>query len=212
MASLSEHRHYLGDEVRFAAYERALPRLCADGPTVLDLGAGTGLLGLTALRCGARKVYGVEASGLADFTAALASANGFGPDRYEVIRGRSTEIDLPEQVDLVVSDQLGAFAVEGLPFPALHDAATRHLRPGGRFVPSAIELWLAPVDSARIRDHLDFWSSPRFGLDFSALRDLAVGKALYDHLRDEGVHGPVQPAGAPRAPAKRGPRWTCAPI
>jgi SAM-dependent methyltransferase len=185
LASLSEQRHYLGDEVRFAAYERALRSLCADGPTVLDLGAGTGLLGLTALRWGARKVYGVESSGLADFTAALARANGFDADRYELIQGRSAEVELPEQVDLVISDQLGAFAVEGSPFPALADAAARHLRPGGTLVPRTIELWLAPTDSARIRDHLDFWSEPRFELDVSALRDLAIGKPRYERLRDE---------------------------
>jgi protein arginine N-methyltransferase 1 len=185
LASLSEHRHYLSDEVRFAAYERALRALCGEGPTVLDLGAGTGLLGLTALRYGARKVYGVEATGLADFTAALARANGFGPDRYQVIPGRSTEIDLPEQVDLVVSDQLGGFAVEGSPFPSLSDAAQRHLRSGGRLVPSAVELWIAPVDSARVRDHLEFWASPRFGLDVSPLRDLAVGRWVYERLREE---------------------------
>jgi protein arginine N-methyltransferase 1 len=185
LASLSEHRHYLGDEVRFAAYERALRALCGGGPTVLDLGAGTGLLGLTALRCGARKVYGVEATGLADFTAALARANGFGADRYDIISGKSTEIDLPEQVDLVVSDQLGAFAVEGSPFPILSDAALRHLSSGGRLVPSVVELWMAPVDSGGIHHHLEFWSSPRFALDVSPLRDLAAGKWVYERLRDE---------------------------
>lgn len=186
MASLSEHRHYLGDDVRFVAYERALRVLCAHGPIVLDLGAGTGLLGLTALRCGARKVYGVESSGLADFTAAIATANGFQADRYEVIAGRSTEIDLPEQVDLVISDQLGAFALEGSPFPSLADAAARHVRAGGRIVPSAIELWLAPVDSGPIRRHVDFWSRPHCGLDVSPLRDVAVGTWLYEQLDDAG--------------------------
>lgn len=182
---MSEHRHYLGDEVRFAAYERALRILCAEGPTVLDLGAGTGLLGLTALRCGAARVYGVESTGLADFAAALAATNGFAADRYQVIRGRSTKIDLPEQVDLVISDQLGAFAVEGSPFLSLADAASRHLRPGGRLVPSAVELWMAPVDSAHVRDHLEFWTRPRCGLDISPLRDLAIGKTLYEQPRDE---------------------------
>ena len=157
---------------------------------MLDLGAGTGLLGLTALRSGARRVYGVESTGLADFTAALARRNGFAPDRYEVIRGRSTKLDLPERVDLVLSDQLGAFAVEGSPFTALQDAAARHLRPGGRLVPSVIELWLAPVDSRGIREHLDFWSSPRMGLDVSPLREIAVGKVLYEHLRDEELMAP----------------------
>lgn len=190
MASLSEHRQYLCDDVRFAAYERALRILCAEGPTVLDLGAGTGLLGVTALRLGARKVYGVESTGLADFTTAIARANGFDADRYQVIVGRSTEIDLLEQVDLVISDQLGAYAVEGSPFPSLCDAAARHLRPGGRLIPSAVELWLAPVDSARVREHIEFWSSPRFGLDASPLRSLAAGTLLYQHLRDEEFVAP----------------------
>ena len=182
---MSEHRHYLGDAVRFAAYESALRTLCADGPTVLDLGAGTGLLGITALRCGAAKVYGVEATGLADFTSALARANGFDADRYEVVRGRSTKIELPERVDLVISDQLGAFAVEGDPFPMLSDAAARHLRPGGQIVPSAVELWLAPIQSDRLRDHVEFWRSARLGLDVSPLADLAIGKPLYEKPHED---------------------------
>ena len=135
------------------------------------------------LRCGAAKVYGIEATGLADFTAALATANGFA-ERYQVIRGKSTEVELPERVDLVVSDQLGAFAVEGRPFTTLADAAARHLAPGGRLVPAAIELWSAPVASARVRDHLGFWTMPRLGLDVTPLRDIAVGSPLYQRLDD----------------------------
>ena len=42
-ATLQEHGQYLRDRVRNAAYEQALEAL-APGKTVLDLGAGTGLL------------------------------------------------------------------------------------------------------------------------------------------------------------------------
>lgn len=181
MASLSEHRHYLCDSVRFRAYERALSAVCGSGPVVLDLGAGTGLLGMTALRAGASKVYGVEATGLSDFTAALVEANGLA-DRYEVIKGRSTEVELPEQVDLVISDQMGGYAVDGDPFPALADAEARHLAPGGLLMPAAVELWATPVCSPRVKDHLDFWSSRPFGYEVTPLREVAIGRPVYTKL------------------------------
>jgi len=79
---LGIHREMLSDEARTGAYRQALeenPSLIEDA-TVLDVGAGTGVLSLFAARAGAAAVVAVEAS---ERVAALARqnavANGFGP-------------------------------------------------------------------------------------------------------------------------------------
>lgn len=188
MGDLHEHRHYLQDARRFAAYDSALAAV-ASGRTVLDLGAGTGLLGLTALRHGARRVYAVEATGFADLTRAIAARNAT-DGHYVVVRGSSRKIELPEKVDVVVCDQLGAFVCEGMPLPVLADAASRHLRPGGRLMPETIEFAVQALQSPAVDRHLAFWTPPRFGLDVSPLRETAVGTPIYVHTPGEELAGP----------------------
>jgi precorrin-6B methylase 2 len=188
LEDLLEHRHYLQDDRRFAAYDRALASVAA-GRIVLDLGAGTGLLGLTALRHGAKRVYAIEYTGLADWTRALADRNA-APDAYVVLRGSSRKLDLPERVDIVLCDQLGGFICEGMPLPILADAADRHLRPGGRLVPATIEFAVQALQSDAVGRHLGFWTTPRFGLDVSPLREIAVGTPLYEHSPVDALAGP----------------------
>jgi hypothetical protein len=81
-------------------------------------------------------------------------------DRYVVLSGSSRKLDLPEPVDVVVSDQLGAFICEGMPLPVIADAARRHLRPGGRLVPATLEFGVQALQSDAVDRHLAFWDRP----------------------------------------------------
>jgi type I protein arginine methyltransferase len=188
LGGILEHRHYLQDQHRFAAYNRALAGVAA-GRVVLDLGAGTGLLGLTALRHGAERVYGIEYTGLADWTRAVADRNA-PSNAYVLLRGSSRKIDLPERVDVVVCDQLGGFICEGMPLPVLADAARRHLRPGGQLMPATIEFAVQALRSDAVAQHLAFWTGRRLGLDVSPLRDLAVGTPIYERSPADALAGP----------------------
>ena len=61
--TLEEHYGYLSDRAKLAQYQAAIERLVRPEHVVMDLGCGTGLLGLMALRAGAQKVLFVDQNG-----------------------------------------------------------------------------------------------------------------------------------------------------
>ena len=153
---LEEHRQYLGDRARMAKYAAAIAREVKPGDVVIDLGAGTGILGLLAARAGARRVYAIDASPALELARAVAAANGVA-DRFTFIRDRSTRAHLPEFADVVVADQLGAFGYGAGILEYFADARARLLKPGGRMIPSALSFIVAPVESAVCRDRVTWW-------------------------------------------------------
>ena len=128
------HREYLSDPARVQAYERAIAATVRPGDIVVDLGAGTGILGMLACRAGAARVYAIEADGMIEVARALARANGLA-DRIVFLMQHSSEVKLPEQVDVVVGDLIGRMGFEAGVFEAY--AHARHwLKPAGRVMPS----------------------------------------------------------------------------
>src|SRR5204863_7107587 len=108
---LDEHRQYLSDGTRVTALSAAIERVVKPGAVVVDLGAGTGILGLLACRAGARRVYSIEAGGMIELAREIARANGF-EDRIVFVKGLSTQVDLPEKADVLIADQIGRFGFE----------------------------------------------------------------------------------------------------
>jgi protein arginine N-methyltransferase 1 len=161
---IDEHREYLSDEPRLASFRQAIADLVTPESVVLDLGSGTGILGLLACRAGAKQVYAVDEGGMIEVARGLCDANGFA-DRMTFIKGLSTQIDLPERVDLVVADQIGHFGFEAGICEYFRDARLRFLKPNGRMIPGRIELHTAPVEHQALRDQVDFWQqAPEQGL------------------------------------------------
>ena len=73
-SELAEHAGYLGDEAKLKSYGDALEAVVADGrEVVLDLGAGSGILGLLAARVGARRVYAVDSGPIVGAAAEVAA-------------------------------------------------------------------------------------------------------------------------------------------
>jgi protein arginine N-methyltransferase 1 len=168
---LDEHRSYLADPVRVRAYERALREVVTPGAVVVDLGAGTGVLGLLALRAGAACVYAIESTDLVELTRSVYAANGFA-DQVRCLKGRSTEIDLAEPADVVVADQLGPFGFEAGVLECFADARRRFLRPEGMTIPRALTFWAAPVECPAKGAELGFWDDGAAGIDVTAVRRL----------------------------------------
>jgi protein arginine N-methyltransferase 1 len=169
---LKEHRQYLQDASRVGAFERGIAAAVRPGDVVVDLGCGTGILGFLACRAGASRVYAIDEGGMAEVARSLAAANGFA-DRITIIRGHSGAVSLPERADVVVSDQIGYFGFEAGVLDYFEDARRRFLKPGGRFVPRQVSLWVAPIACAELWDDTAFWSTRPYGFEMSPAQDIA---------------------------------------
>jgi len=146
-ASPFAHEPMLLDKIRCCAYREAIHRTVNPGDVVLDLGAGTGLLSFFALQAGARHVYAIEMTGIAEAAAELIEANGF-RDRITLIRKSSLKARLPERCDVLVTETLSTFCFDTeniIEFVA--DARKRFLKPGARIVPESADTFLQPVSS-----------------------------------------------------------------
>ena len=183
---LDEHRLYLSDAVRVRAFERAIRAVVRPGDVVLDLAAGTGILGLLACRAGAARVYAVDAGGILGVARALARANGAG-DRITHVRAMSTDARLPEPVDVVVTDQIGRFGFEAGLLEYVTDARDRLLRRGGRIIPRSVTLTTAPVQWPAGWREVEFWAEPRYGLDLRPGREIALNTGRAATFSSESV-------------------------
>ncbi len=165
------HRRMLADEVRSAAFEAALRRVIVPGETVVaDIGAGTGVLGFMAQRLGAKEVHLIEHGPVIELAAKLADDNQLpGLHFWQV---HSCEILDPPQVDVVVAEILGNFALEENALETLNDAR-RYLRPGGMLIPCSIEQYVAPLIDDCFWRELRSWDHIPLGLDFSAARAIS---------------------------------------
>jgi len=171
---LLQHRALIADAVRTNAYAAAIARTVRAGDVVLDLGSGTGVLAMLAARAGARRVFAVEQGHIADVAAALFEANGCA---VELFHQRSTEIELPERANVLITETLGNLGFDEQIVPSVIDARRRLLAPEARIVPARVALLAAPVDAAQAHEReVAFWSEPRFGLDFAPARTIAANQ------------------------------------
>jgi protein arginine N-methyltransferase 1 len=170
---LDEHREYLSDRARIAAYTAAIAEVVNVGDVVLDLGAGTGILGLLACRAGAHRVYAVDAGNMIEVAREVCCANGY-DDRVTFVKKLSLDTELPERVDVIVADQIGRFGFDAGILEYFADARRRFLKPGGRLIPKRIRMWVAPVEAPAQRDQVEFWLSRPAGFDFAPVRRYAA--------------------------------------
>jgi SAM-dependent methyltransferase len=170
---LKEHFGYLADRVKLRQYQAAIARVLRPEHTVLDLGCGTGLLGLMALRAGARKVYFVEEGPIIEVARRTVIEAGFA-DQAEFFRKNSFELTLPDRVDLVVCDHVGYFGFDYGILQLLADARERFLTPNGVLVPSKIRLKLAPVGSNACRNIVGQWRDGSVSGDYAWLGSSAA--------------------------------------
>ncbi|MDA0814023.1 MAG: methyltransferase domain-containing protein, partial [Verrucomicrobia bacterium] len=163
--NLLNHRGMLADTPRMAQFEKGIAQVAGDGATVIDVGAGSGILSLFAARAGASRVYALEESRIIDDARALAKANGFA-DVIEFVSGDAANFRTAEPVDLVMGEWMGMFLFdEWRHFETFAKVRDRLLKPDGHVLPRSVQFYLVPIDDRRMYEQcgLGFWERPVSG-------------------------------------------------
>lgn len=169
------HTRMLNDQPRTRRFMQAIAEVVRPGDVVVDLGTGTGILAMAAARAGARKVYAIEAGPVGEVAKKLFAANGVA-DRIELVAGYSTQIDLPERADVLVTETFGNSPLSEEVLEIVMDARQRLLKPDARVVPGSVRVFGTPLSvPAEERsqylftpDRLERWGE-WYGIDFTPL-------------------------------------------
>jgi protein arginine N-methyltransferase 1 len=175
--TLREHYNFLSDHVRLEQFEVAISQVVQPGQTVLDLGCGSGVLGLMALRAGAGKVRFVEEDPVIEVAREAVSESGFGA-KAEFFKANSYELELPERIDTVICDHVGCFGFDYGILALLSDARKRFLKPGGTILPAELGIRLAPIESEDCRERVGRWRDGSVPPGFAPL-GLAAANTKY---------------------------------
>ena len=189
-STISDHHAMVHDGLRNAAYTRAMQQVIGPDTTVMDLGAGLGVHGLTAAKLGAAQVHLVEPSPVLDVARQVAQHNGLGNVVCHNCRAEELQLDTP--VDLIVSVFTGNFLLTEDLLPSLFHARDQFLAPGGQMIPDRGRMEVAPVCAeAYYRKHIDAWSDyPAHAashgqpeLDYSPVRPFAANTLYYERRK-----------------------------
>lgn len=178
---LQHQQNMLQDFIRTGSYYAAITenRQDFEGKTVMDVGAGSGILSLFAAQAGAAKVYAVEASDMAIHAEHLAKLNpGFG-DKVEVVKGRLEELSLTAEVDVLISEPMGTLLVNERMLETYLYARKHYLKPGGKMFPSLGRIYAAAFSDetlyAELVNKAAFWLQGNFyGVNVAGLHGDAL--------------------------------------
>ena len=141
------HWHFpmLADSARNGYYDQAISKVINKDTKVLDIGTGSGLLAMMAARAGALSVVACEMQkDLAEAAKDIVKANGY--DQQISIRNKkSTDLqvgeELPDKVDVVVSEILDCGGLGEGVLPSLRHAQKHLAKPGAIMIPAGISLY-----------------------------------------------------------------------
>lgn len=167
----------LKDKRRNMAYYKALHDNPSDivDKVVLDVGTGTGILAIMAVKAGAKKVYAVEISDMHKCANELIKGNNVS-DKIKLINGNIREIELPEKVDVIISEWMGTILINEGMLDDIVYARNKFLKEGGKIFPTQCNICIALLGkNTYTDDYTKFWDQQDyFGVDFSSLKQHTI--------------------------------------
>lgn len=184
------HEEMLKDDVRTNTYQMAIlnNRELFEGKVVLDVGAGTAILSMFAVKAGAKHVYAVDCSSIIDQARQIVEDNGMA-DKITLIRGKMEEIDLPvPKVDIIVSEWMGYFLLYESMLNTVLYARDKWLEAGtGTILPDKSVMYICAIEDERAKyDRIDFWDNV-YGFDMRALKEVALTEPAVDVVDPKSV-------------------------
>lgn len=189
---LVERWHFLmlNDHGRNRKYQQAIQKAVQNGcSTVLDIGTGTGILGMCAKKAGAAEVYACELSKtMYELACEVVAANGM-EGGIKILHKKSLDmevpVDIPHRVSLVVTETVdaGLFG-EGIIESLIHawhhlllppkrgEGEFREDSATGRVIPAGATVFCMAVECLEIRRHHRLGAAEVGGLSMAAAGEL----------------------------------------
>lgn len=187
--ALDEHLSYARDHVRLSLFRLAVSKVITPGACVADLGCGSGILGLLCLQAGVGRIYAVDDSAMIDVARETFTRAGF-EESTICIRGKSSQLELPERVDVAICDHVGYFGFDYGVVEFFADARRRFLKPGGKLIPSKIRLNVAAVGSTKCRELARGWQAGNVPAEFHWLTAYSTNSKHATALDPDDVLSP----------------------
>lgn len=153
---LDEHFDYLSDSRRLERFKAAIASIVRPGDVVVDLGCGSGVLGLLCLEAGAARIVAIDSGPILEVARETFRRAGLA-DRCDFLRGRSFRVTPRELADVAICDHVGYFGFDYGLVALMQDARRRFLKPAGRLLPGRIDLMLGLIESQPAYDRLARW-------------------------------------------------------
>ncbi|KAL7260087.1 hypothetical protein ACSBR1_005868 [Camellia fascicularis] len=179
----------LKDAVRTKTYQNVIYKnnFLFKDKIVLDVGAGTGILSLFCAKAGAKHVYAVECSQMADMAQEIVKVNGFS-DVITVLKGKVEEIELPvAQVDIIISEWMGYFLLFENMLNTVLYARDKWLVNNGVVLPDKASLCLTAIEDADYKeDKIEFWNNV-YGFNMSCIKKQSIMEPLVDTVDQKQI-------------------------
>ena len=194
--STGDHAVMLGDQVRLDAFYKAISNQVKEGMTVAEIGTGTGILSAFAASKTSAPIYAIEfyeqSAMLAESMMKAAKFN-----QVKVIRGKSFDVTLPTQPEIIITETIGALGPEENIVEICHDFKKRH--PSIQtFIPARLRVYAEPISSKYLKSSeigfYNYFDCASFGsFDYKAIRpELEKSRCstiLYDSIADSKSEG-----------------------
>lgn len=195
LSSCLKLQEMLKDDVRTRSYRDAIlqnKHLFKD-KVVLDVGCGTGILSMFAAEAGAKKVIGVDMSGIIDSARKIVEVNGFA-DKITLLKGKLEEVDvlsaLPPghtKVDIIISEWMGYFLFYESMLDTVLYARDHFLVEGGLIFPDKATLVVCGIEDGDYKEEkIEFWKNV-WGFDMSCIREAAMLEPLVDTVQPNSI-------------------------
>mmetsp|Transcript_20303 Transcript_20303/g.50487 ORF Transcript_20303/g.50487 Transcript_20303/m.50487 type:complete len:490 (+) Transcript_20303:114-1583(+) len=170
---LLHQKNMLTDTHRMDSYYTAISsnaEIAFKDKIVMDVGTGSGILAIWAAKAGAKKVYAIEYTDMAQNARKLVEANGVS-DIVTVIQGTVEGIKLPleedgfgdveneQVVDVIVSEWMGYMLIRESMLDSVLVARDRYLKKNtGIMLPSHASILIAPIidETVRLDNNYDY--------------------------------------------------------
>jgi ribosomal protein L11 methyltransferase PrmA/PRMT5 arginine-N-methyltransferase len=174
--SLSGYGEMIADRIRTDAYTKALRAVIRPGAIVMDIGTGPGIMAVLACQLGARHVYAIEPGEVIQVAREIAATNDCA-GKIEFFEDISTNVTIPVQADVIVSDLRGILPLYSHHIPSIADARRRFLAPGGILIGREDRIWVAVVETSELYSEIvGPWACELSGLDLSPARRKVVNE------------------------------------